>query len=52
MEAGEDYIDYIHSSARFYELGEEGLYKVIHYSEVMNLPELRIPAESSAKRLF
>ena len=29
-----DYFDYIHSSARYYDLGEEGKYKVIHYQEV------------------
>ncbi|MBS1552351.1 MAG: hypothetical protein JST15_09830 [Bacteroidetes bacterium] len=44
----EDYIDYIHSSARFYELGEGGLYKVIHYSEAMNIPAQCFSAESSA----
>ncbi len=30
----ENYLDYIHSSARFYELGEKGLYNVMHYQEV------------------
>ena len=48
----DDYIDYIHSSARFYELGEEGVYKVIHYSEAMNISEQGFSAESSAERLF
>ena len=48
----DDYIDYIHSSARFYELGEEGVYKVIHYSEAIKIPEQGFSAESSAERLF
>ena len=43
----DDYLDYVHSSARFYDLGQEGLYKVIHYEQVDNLP-----AESSARRLL
>lgn len=29
------YLDYIHSSARFYDLGEEGLYKVYHNEEIL-----------------
>ena len=33
----EDYIDYLHSSARFYETGEQGVYKVIYYMEVMEI---------------
>ena len=37
----ENYLDYIHSSARFYELGEEGVFHVYHYQEINN------PAESS-----
>jgi hypothetical protein len=28
----ENYLYYIHSSARFYELGEEGVFHVYHYS--------------------
>jgi len=43
----DDYLDYVHSSARFYDLGEEGIYKVIHYEQVM-----KIPAESSATSLL
>ncbi len=31
----DDYLDYEHSSARFYDLGEKGVYKIIHYYEVM-----------------
>ena len=33
----DDYSDYIHSSARFYDLGEEGIYKVMHYEEAIKL---------------
>ena len=33
----DDYLDYIHSSARFYDLGEEGIYKVMHYEETIVL---------------
>jgi hypothetical protein len=40
----DDYLNYKYSSARFYELGEVGVYKVIHYEEVMN-----VSAESSAQ---
>ncbi len=43
----DDYLDYVHSSARFYDLGEEGLYKVFHYEQAF-----RLPAESSAVRLL
>ena len=32
----ENYLYYIHSSARFYELGEEGVYHVYHYQEIHN----------------
>ncbi|MFZ1323467.1 MAG: hypothetical protein WAT71_18095 [Ignavibacteria bacterium] len=32
----EEYTDYVHSSAAFYELGKKGIYDVIHYSEVFN----------------
>ncbi|MFZ1319964.1 MAG: hypothetical protein WAT71_00260 [Ignavibacteria bacterium] len=31
----EEYTDYVHSSAAYYELGKKGIYDVIHYSEVM-----------------
>ncbi|MDQ3021923.1 MAG: hypothetical protein M3R36_15320 [Bacteroidota bacterium] len=27
------YLDYVHSSARFYDLGEKGIYEVIHYED-------------------
>jgi hypothetical protein len=43
----DDYLDYPHSSARFYDLGEKGIYNVIHYQEVM-----KISAESTAQTLF
>lgn len=33
----DNYLDYIHSSARFYDLGEEGIYKVMHYEEAIKL---------------
>ena len=33
----DDYLDYIHSSARFYDLGEEGIYNVMHYEEAIKL---------------
>jgi len=42
-----DYLDYVHSSARFYDLGEKGIYDVIHYEEAM-----KISAESSEQTLF
>ena len=35
----ENYLDYIHSSARFYELGEEGVFHVYHYQEINNPAE-------------
>ncbi len=35
----ENYLDYIHSSARFYELGEEGVFHVYHYQEIKNPAE-------------
>jgi REP element-mobilizing transposase RayT len=31
----DDYTDYIHSSARFYELNEQGIYPVTHYKEII-----------------
>ncbi len=30
-----NYLDYIHSSAGFYDLGKEGIYKVVHYEQAM-----------------
>ncbi len=33
----DNYTVYKHSSAGFYELGEQGIYKVIHYMDVMNI---------------
>ena len=30
-----DYLDYEHSSARFYDLGDNDVYKINHYMEVM-----------------
>lgn len=33
----ENYLDYTHSSARFYDLGKEGIYKVTHYNDAMNI---------------
>jgi REP element-mobilizing transposase RayT len=30
----EDYTDYIHSSASFYELNKQGVYQVVHYKDV------------------
>lgn len=33
----DDYLDYIHSSARFYDLGATGIYKVMHYEEAIKL---------------
>ncbi|MBK9226103.1 MAG: hypothetical protein IPL67_03340 [Ignavibacteria bacterium] len=35
----ENCLDYIHSSARFYELGEEGVFHVYHYHEINNPAE-------------
>jgi len=35
----DNYCDYIHSSARFYESGKQGIYKVTHYADVMDLPQ-------------
>ena len=32
----DNYVDYKHSSARFYETGSQGIYNVIHYTGVMN----------------
>ncbi len=43
----EDYLNYVHSSARFYDLGEKGIYDIIHYEDAM-----KISAESSAQGLF
>lgn len=43
----DEYVNYIHSSAGFYELGRKGVYDVIHYEQVMNAF-----AESSAQGLF
>ncbi|MDQ3022309.1 MAG: hypothetical protein M3R36_17325 [Bacteroidota bacterium] len=43
----ENYSDYKHSSARFYDLGKEGIYKVVHYQDALN-----ITAESSAQISF
>jgi REP element-mobilizing transposase RayT len=31
----EDFTDYIHSSAKYYELNEEGIYPVTHYNEII-----------------
>ena len=31
----ENYVDYKHSSAGFYEAGKQGVYKVIHYSDII-----------------
>lgn len=39
----EDYVNYLHSSAGYYELGRHGVYEVIHYEQAMNRS-----AESSA----
>ena len=41
------YLDYLHSSAGFYDLGEKGIYDVIHYSDAM-----KISAESTAQTFF
>ncbi|MEO6693783.1 MAG: hypothetical protein ABIY50_13065 [Ignavibacteria bacterium] len=35
----DNYIDYKHSSAKYYETGKQGIYKVIHYAGVMNTPQ-------------
>ena len=35
----ENCLDYIHSSARFYEFGEEGVFHVYHYHEINNPAE-------------
>ena len=32
---GEGYVDYQHSSARFYETGVHGVYGVTHYKEIV-----------------
>ena len=34
----DNYTDYIHSSAKFYESGLEGIYKVVHFKEVSKIP--------------
>lgn len=34
-----DYLDYVHSSARFYDLGVKGIYDVIHYEKAMDYPQ-------------
>lgn len=33
----EQYHDYAHSSARFYDMGEHGIYNVVSYSDAMNI---------------
>jgi len=35
----DNYVDYKHSSAKFYETGKQGIYKVIHYTDVMDIPQ-------------
>ena len=38
-------IDYLHSSARFYETGKQGIYEVTNYKELDNI-DLYVPAVS------
>ena len=45
---GNNHLDYIHSSAGFYEKGIKGLYEVIHYKDI---GESLIESESSGERL-
>ena len=35
----DNYIDYKHSSAGFHESGEQGIYNVIHCTDVLNTPQ-------------
>jgi REP element-mobilizing transposase RayT len=42
----DDYVSYNHSSAGFYELGQQGAFKVTHYLEVKDLIESNVKAES------